>query len=111
MNLIENIKKRGLQDIANPEKWGVALEHRTIKKNGINVPYDEILSFAEQMTYRKIMCGECLELGKCVHCSCDMPGAMVTPSNKCSDGKWVGYKSPEEWEKYKKTEDINISLI
>ena len=111
MGLIENIKKRGLKDALNPDKWSVMLEDKTLKKEGFHIPHNEMISWAEQLQYRLIVCAPCVKRGSCEHCGCDTPDAMLTPSNWCSAGHWDKYMAPEEWEKYKKENNIEFTII
>lgn len=116
MGLIENLKKRGLKDITDPKKWNVVLEYQTLKKHGLVLEEDEILSFSEQMVYRMTQCPSCAKGPLCngvetEGCGCDMPDGMVTPSNWCHEKRWLPYMSPEEWEKFKEDKGILFSTI
>ncbi len=110
-NLIRNLKDRGLKDITNPEKIKAFLQWGEIKKNGLNIEAEYLQAYAEQVTYRMGKCPECMLAGECVHCHCEIEGAILTPGNSCSAGKWPQMLSRKEWEEHKKAHNIEIILI
>lgn len=57
----------------------------------------------EQVEYRAIKAKECVELGKCKHCSCSMPEKLYEDRG-CSNEENPCYPpmmSTEVWEKFK----------
>jgi hypothetical protein len=106
--LVGNVKKRGLQDVINPDKWKVFYEGHEIEKNGLTIPYEDIIPFSEQIVYRMRQCPGCIKNGACLDCNCPMPLAMVTPNNWCSEGNWSEYMKGPEWEQHKIDMEIKI---
>jgi len=111
MGLLSNLKKKGLKDITDPKKWGVAAEYATMLLHGLTLDIDEILPFSEQMVYRMQMCPQCVKGPECDKCGCAMPDGMVTPSNWCDGKEWIAYMEPDEWEAYKKKWGIVFSVM
>lgn len=111
LSIFTNLRKRGLKDVTNPEKVKAYLQGGEIKKNGIHLEVDEIESFCEQIIYRKSMCPGCFASDKCSHCGCEMPVSGYTPVNFCSAGIWGKMLPPDEWEKFKKDNLIEIGLV
>ena len=110
-SIAKNIAKRGLKDILNERKREVYEEYKDIKKEGLLLPYDDILAYCEQVVYRTRQCGDCCQAGECKVCSCEMPAMALCPSGYCEANKWGSYMSPEEWEKYKQQMNIQIALV
>lgn len=87
-NIIKNLFSRGTKDILDPEVWKTFSDWRQIEKNGLTIPADQLLNYSQQVVYRASMCPECVKAKECHHCHCTMPEKMLTPSAKCSAGKW-----------------------
>lgn len=94
--VLENVRKRGLKDI-NFSTYKAYKQWADIEENGLLLPPEDIISFAEQLVYRMIMCPECVSAGKCVACSCAMPQSMCASAYKCKQGRFNEMMSPEEW--------------
>lgn len=110
-NLLRNIRDRGLQDITNPEVIKAYLEWAEIKKNGIHLDAEDILSFCEQVVYRLGKCPECVSAKECVHCHCPMPEKALTPLAVCSADAWPRMMPSDTWEQYKKDNNIQIVVL
>jgi len=108
MSILGNIKKRGLKDITNPTKIKNYLDGKKIQREGIHLDYDEILPYAEQLVYRTIVCSKCKTEGKCIHCDCIQPLAMMTFDHECSMEAYSGMLEAEAWAEYKKEKNINF---
>lgn len=108
-NVLRNIRDRGFKDITNPEVIKAFLEWNEIKKNGLHLEAEDIQSFSEQVVYRLARCPECVLAKECVHCHCTMPEKALTPLAVCSADRWPRMMPPEDWEKYKT--DNKIQLI
>jgi|31_taG_2_1085359.scaffolds.fasta_scaffold00185_6 hypothetical protein len=89
LSIFNNIRKRGLKDVTNPERIRMYRTGQKIKRDGLILSYDEIIPYAEQLVYRVNMCNDCLKAGSCKICGCDMPSAMMTPQFECEDGKFI----------------------
>lgn len=63
----------------------------------------------EQVAYRYEICKDtCGKLGKCEVCGCKFPGKIYV-NESCNKGeKFPDIMSAEEWEKYKKENNIKI---
>lgn len=62
--------------------------------------------YQEQIAYRMLQCGDCLEEGKCTYCGCDIPGKLYV-SESCNNGdRFPNLMSPIEWRKYKEDNKI-----
>jgi hypothetical protein len=61
----------------------------------------------EQVAYRAMICKEsCLPFGKCEVCGCSVPGKLYV-TKSCNKGdKFPDLMSKEEWEKFKKENNI-----
>lgn len=59
----------------------------------------------EQAEYRKILCAPCVANGKCLICKCPCPKMMYAPNKTCPDKKWMKMTSPEDWTRFKTTDD------
>lgn len=94
--IVENIRKRGAKDL-NVSTYKAYKEWAEIEKNGLHLPPEEIISFAQQLVYRMLMCPECVSAGKCVACSCAMPQSMCAQQYKCKQDRFQEMMSPEEW--------------
>jgi hypothetical protein len=110
LSIFKNIGKRGLKDVTNPEKWSIYMDGGRIKRHGINLEYDEIVSYSEQLVYRMRSCPDCVKKGECIKCSCPIPLSMMTSQNKCSEGNWGQMLSPEQWNDYKQKMGIDLRI-
>lgn len=114
-NLLRNLRDRGITDITNPEVIKAYLEWGEIKKNGITLEADEILSFSEQVVYRTQRCPTCVKNKECTEgarpCHCPMPEKALTPLAECSEKRWPRMMPAEDWETYKKENNIEISVF
>ena len=114
-SIFDNIRKRGLKDVTNPERIKMYLDGEKIKKEGIHLSYEEILPFAEQLVFRSIVCSQCFREGKCRTCSCAMPVAAMVPKFECEEGSFTemllkeGLIDHEAWNKEK--EDKGLSFL
>lgn len=63
----------------------------------------------EQVAYRSQICkDECMKLGYCVYCGCNLPGKLYV-TQSCNDGeRFPDLMSHTEWKKFKS--DNNIIL-
>ncbi len=111
-NILRNIRDRGLEDITNPEVIKAYMEWSEIEKNGITLEASEIISFSEQIIYRLNKCPGCVAAKECVEgdrpCHCPMPEKALTPLAKCSAGRWPKIMPSEDWNEYKKENNIII---
>jgi len=63
----------------------------------------------EQVSWRLNICKlDCVQNGKCVYCSCSLPGKAFTVKS-CNKGeRFPDLMSAEDWDKYKTTHKLNI---
>lgn len=63
----------------------------------------------EQVAYRAMICkDECVKLGYCVYCGCDIPGKLYV-KDSCNGGERFPDLMPKpEWEQYKIDNEINL---
>lgn len=109
--LWKNVRKRGLKDI-NLTKALAVWKAEEIKDKGLVLKYDQIIPYAEQLIWRLNRCKECVVVGQCLHCECDLPEAMIVPNNYCSEGYWEEMKETlEEWKTFKEENGIQIGII
>lgn len=94
--------KYRLVDIINPFKWRAVYQSYKKKEQGIT------LAYCEQVVQRSLLCSDCVAAGKCSHCGCTMPDALLAKDNFCSEGKWGPMLDPKGWEKYKQKNDIKF---
>lgn len=114
MSIIGNIKKRGLKDISNPDKWKAYAEGSKIIKDGVHLSYEEILPFCEIVMYRSILCKDCAYGEKCEHCDCKMPAGIFTLPNFCSGDKWPKFTIEnwvQEWYEFKEKNNIDFHVF
>lgn len=83
------------------------------------VAYDAIIGLPyytkEQILYRESKCDSCITTGHpeggpmtCEHCGCGLPGKWFA-TKSCNGGeKFPDLMGEEEWEQYKKDNDIEI---
>lgn len=79
--------------------------------NKFKVPFLKAKPFVqEQIYYRSSLCQDCLAIGHCKFCSCDVPGKWF--ANKACKGKrWPDLMfNEEQWNNFKKTNNIQINL-
>lgn len=95
--ILANIRQRGLKDVLDPDAWRAYSQWSEIEKNGLLLPPEEIISFAQQVVYRMVMCPECANSHKCTVCSCAMPQTMCCAAAKCKMHRWNEMMDPEEW--------------
>lgn len=98
--ILDNIKQRGLKDITDPNVWKAYKQWVDIEKNGIHLAPEDIISFAQQVVYRMVMCPECVSAGKCVACSCAIPQTMCCAAAVCKMGRWNEMMDPDEWAEF-----------
>ncbi len=108
--LKRNIKARGLRDVRDPKNWAAYLDGATIEKQGINIPYGEILAYAEQLVYRTRSCADCVDAGVCEHCGCTMPKAAMVASKTCPQQRWGKMLTAEDWEAHKRQNRIRFNV-
>lgn len=105
-----NIQKRGVKDITNPKRISAFMKAEYIKKNGIHLKYEEIVPYAEQLVYRTVSCQTCVSKGKCEHCTCEIPSALMVKEYTCSGDNFYEMKSPEEWNKFKELTGLQFKI-
>lgn len=110
MGLISNIKNRGIQDITNPKKIKNYFDGKKIMKEGIHLKYDEILSYAEQLVYRTVVCAPCIKEGECKDCKCPQPLAAMVYDHECSMEMYAGMMEAEAWAEYKVKNKIEFRI-
>ncbi len=98
--IVENVRKRGLKDVLDPQVWKTAKQWADIEKQGLLLPPGEIVSFAQQLVYRMVMCQSCVDAGKCPHCTCAMPHKMCCAAGKCPLERWQEMMEAGDWEKF-----------
>ncbi|MEZ5454021.1 MAG: hypothetical protein R3E93_14565 [Thiothrix sp.] len=109
-SLKRNILARGMQDVSDPKKWASYLDGATIEKEGIHIPYSEIMAYTEQLVYRTTLCRECCEAGVCPHCGCTMPKAAMVASKACPRERWGAMLTAAEWQTYKQENNISFTV-
>lgn len=115
-NIVENVQKRGLKDILDPNVWKTYADYKEIEENGIYLTVDDIIPFAEQLVYRLGRCSKCLEAGKCVGyetrgCSCSFPAKALPPAAECAEDRWIPMMDGPQWSDYKKEKNIEIIIV
>ena len=92
-------------DIINPIKWKEIIVAKLIGEYA-----EELLTQhgIEQLMFRRGQCpqciikGECKGVGSCEGCGCTTWDKMLIQEEKCHCGRWGAFRSPEEWDEYKK---------
>lgn len=63
----------------------------------------------EQVAYRGAICKDsCLAKGKCEVCGCSVPGKLYVTKSCNKGSKFPDLMGKEDWEKYKKENNIEI---
>ncbi|CAB4175557.1 hypothetical protein UFOVP1247_216 [uncultured Caudovirales phage] len=63
----------------------------------------------EQVAYRALICrDECIELGYCVYCGCDIPGKLYVKQSCNSGERFPDLMAKQEWEQFKQDNQINL---
>lgn len=109
-SLKRNIMARGMRDVSDPTKWAAYLDGATIEKEGIHIPYGEIMAYTEQLVYRTTLCRECCDAGVCPHCGCTMPKAAMVTSKTCPKARWGAMMTAAEWQTYKQEKHISFTV-
>lgn len=110
-SLIRNIKDRGLADITDMATIRSFFEWNHIKRNGIHLNPEDIVSYSEQLVMRRAKCPECVLAGECIHCHCDIDGKTISPLAECSAGKFPPMMSAEDWNKHKADKHLQIIIL
>jgi hypothetical protein len=56
----------------------------------------------EQVAYRALVCkDECVKLGYCVYCGCDLPGKFYVKESCNSGERFPNLMNKSDWEKFK----------
>lgn len=63
----------------------------------------------EQVAYRAMICkDECVKLGYCVYCGCDIPGKLYV-KDSCNGGeRFPDLMNKIDWEKFKLDNEISL---
>jgi hypothetical protein len=63
----------------------------------------------EQVAYRAMICkDECVKLGYCVYCGCDIPGKLYV-KDSCNGGeRFPDIMNKIDWEKFKLDNEISL---
>lgn len=96
---MNRLLKIPLKRLLNPKNWASVFRSFLIRKL-IGGP-----DFFEEVAWRMKECKECVDLGYCPHCLCDMPAKALDPKAKCSQGKW-GPSMGKYWKEFKKIKNI-----
>lgn len=68
------------------------------------------LHIQEQVYYRSTKCPDCYEKKQCVYCGCSVPGKWFA-DDQCKGKRWPDMMlKVEDWETYKKQNNIEIHL-
>jgi hypothetical protein len=63
----------------------------------------------EQVLFRSKKCeNDCMKLGYCVHCGCDVPGKLYVKESCNNGSRFPDLMEKEDWEKYKKENNITF---
>lgn len=65
----------------------------------------------EQAIYRALLCGDCYGANSCLVCGCKTPDMFYAPNKVDSKGKWGVMLAPEEWEKFKLSNDLDMTKL
>lgn len=109
-SIIGNIGKRGLKDITNKKVISAYLDYVKIQADGLTIPESELVAYSEQLIWRMNTCKPCVEAGVCDKCDCPQPSGMLTPSYTCKGKRFQEMLPAKEWEQFKKTKNIIISV-
>lgn len=101
MSLLSNLKKRGLKDVLSSRIFSY-IESKLQLFSGVYLKKDDVISYAEQVIYKRVMCNDCYIAGECLHCGCDFNDLTVSTIASCSKNKWGKIMNKNDWENYKK---------
>ena len=59
----------------------------------------------QQISYRMLKCSDCVKVGKCKVCGCNVPGKLYVRES-CNPERFPDLMSNLEWIKYKESNDI-----
>jgi hypothetical protein len=99
------------KDIFSPKKWKavyVWLLKRYLnwlEPNAFLLTDNELL----QVAYRVSQCTDCVELGKCKDCGCNISGKMCAKDQACSLNKWGPMLTDEEMNTFRKNYNIQFT--
>lgn len=65
----------------------------------------------EQAIYRSYLCRDCLDAGYCKICNCMTPHMFYSPRKVDSDNKWSAMLTKDQWETFKKDNNIDMMAI
>jgi hypothetical protein len=64
----------------------------------------------EQALYRANLCKPCYDNGKCTECGCSTPVMFFSPSKVDAKGKWGKMLNKEQWETFKKENELPVKF-
>jgi hypothetical protein len=63
----------------------------------------------EQVLYRSQICkSDCIRLGYCIYCGCDIPGKLYVKESCNSGDRFPDLMNLSDWEKFKSENNIEI---
>lgn len=63
----------------------------------------------EQMLYRSQICeSDCMKLGYCIYCGCDVPGKMYVKESCNGGDRFPDLMNLSDWENFKSENNIEI---
>lgn len=130
------LKKIRKRDVINPKKWA-SVFRAAVRESTVHYWQIELLLFAkltdrvgydlllevfpiqdhevEQIMYRTITCGLCVDQGYCEVCGCSMPGKAMDPKTVCMSEEgslnWGPVRPKEEWEEYKEMSMLHFEVL
>ena len=112
MGIVSSFKKNGLEyfTLARAKLF---VRYLFRKVFGVRMPMSKVHVYAEIVTYRALTCSECVALGECTHCGCDMKGLITDLKSECSDGKWAAVDElnmEEDWNRQKQEKKTYVSV-
>lgn len=96
-----------MKDVLNPKKWKVFFQKPPKQEDTED---EASLSYCEQVVYRSILCRPCVEKGECLSCKCEMPAAILSKDNWCSEHNWAAMMNDEQWMEYKNKAKLKFKL-